>query len=70
MISGVTLTKGNVVGNGGAIDSTESLTLINSVVSGNTSSGFGGGINFSGTNAKLAIINCQVLDDSAGDSGC
>ena len=43
-ISGLTLTNGYTTGNGGAIYSTERLTVQDSIISGNTASGNGGGI--------------------------
>jgi len=66
-ISGLSIVNGNL-GNGGAgIYCTESLTLKNVVISGNTSTSFGAGVNIHGnttTPPKLSIVNSLITGNS------
>ncbi|MEH6565831.1 MAG: Ig-like domain-containing protein [Halopseudomonas sp.] len=57
------------VGGGGVFGSGASLTLINSTVSGNTSSTFGGGIRNVGSGATLNLINSTVNGNSTTGAG-
>jgi hypothetical protein len=57
---------------GGAINflSNGSLTMTNSVITGNRVQGFGGAVNFtSGTNSFLTVTNSTVSNNSAGGGG-
>jgi len=64
-ISGMTITGGNSVGNGGGVDNLGTLTLTNCTVSGNSAGNRGGGVlNNSGS---LALTNCTVSDNSASN---
>ncbi|MBS0320962.1 MAG: hypothetical protein JSR18_10515 [Proteobacteria bacterium] len=71
-ISGVTLSGGNVVGNGGGIlNDGGNLTLDGVVISGNTATGTGGAI-FNAYNAagnQLSIANSTLSANHAGKSG-
>ena len=73
-ISGLTLTGGDVTGNGGAIRSSENLTVTDSTISGNsaTSSSYtttaaGGGI-FS-RSGNLTVTDSTISGNSAGGDG-
>lgn len=74
-ISGIRFTAGNGVGatnsnSGGAIQTNGgNLTLSNSIVTGNTTSGSAGGVRNSGTGSVLTIINCVFSNNTAGSSG-
>lgn len=67
VISGLSLTGGNTAGPGGAIFNKENLSLIDSVISGNTaggndtSYGGGGGLYSHITSGSLQIVNCSFL---------
>jgi hypothetical protein len=62
-ITGLRLTGGDVTGNGGAINSVESLTVTDSIVTGNASTSSGGGLYLVGGN--LAIVKATVSRNSA-----
>jgi CSLREA domain-containing protein len=67
--SGVTIRNAIVAGAGGGINALGSLTLTDSVVSGNTttgSGGNGGGINGSGS---ITLDNSRVINNTAGGDG-
>jgi hypothetical protein len=76
-ISGLSIVGGHVAGGGGgAIYCTESLTLKNVVVSGNSTGGtsltdLGGGLCVAGTasSTKVSISNCIFSNDSSGGIG-
>lgn len=74
-IDGVRFTRGNGVGavnnnSGGALQTNGgNLTLSNSIVTGNTTSGSAGGIRNSGAGSVLTIINCVFSNNTAGSSG-
>lgn len=61
-ISGMTLTEGNVTGNGGAIQNTGNLTISNCVIRQNNASAFGGGVR--STN-NLTIYRSSVLQNQS-----
>ncbi len=78
-ISGLTLTGGDVAGDGGAISNVESLTLSQSVITGNATGGFrnepygndafgfsGGGIWSDGV---LTVVDSQITTNAASQSG-
>ncbi|MEM1167585.1 MAG: Ig-like domain-containing protein [Cyanobacteria bacterium P01_H01_bin.35] len=71
-INGLTITGGNPIGGGGGIFTSENLTVQDSIISGNTSTGIagqydryesidGGGINSHG--GYLQIINTQIINN-------
>ncbi len=70
-IDGVTITGGNPIGGGGGIFTSENLTIQNSIISGNTSTGIegqydifsadGGGIDSQDSN--LTIINTHIFNN-------
>lgn len=60
----LTITGGNVGGNGGGIENLGSLTLENSTLSGNKCTSHGGGI-YNGTGGTLELTNCTVVKNSA-----
>ncbi|MGD1806506.1 choice-of-anchor Q domain-containing protein, partial [Dapis sp. BLCC M126] len=73
-INGLTITGGNPIGGGGGIFTSENLTVQDSIISGNTSTGIqgqydihksidGGGINSHG--GYLQIINSQIINNEA-----
>lgn len=64
-VSGVTLTGGDTTGGGGAIENSESLQLIDSVVTGN-SAGTGGGIYNGG---ELVLTRSAISGNRAGSGG-
>ncbi len=64
-LSGMTLSSGNVTGNGGAINNTGTLTITNSVIRDNRASAFGGGIR--STN-NLTIQNSLIDSNSSTNS--
>ena len=66
-LKSLTLTGGSTTDNGGAVFSTENLTLINSQISGNRADSSGGGIYQQG--ASLNIANSTLNNNSAKDSG-
>src|SRR5215813_9569475 len=65
-ISGLTISNGNAVSDGGGVTNDGTLTISHSTVSGNSTRGSGGGIENRGT---LTIINSTVSDNSATGSG-
>lgn len=74
-LDGLTFTRGNGVSptntnTGGAIHTNGgSLTLTNSIVTGNQTTGVSGGIRNSGTGSSLTVINCTISNNTAGSSG-
>ena len=66
-ISGLALVNGNA-SDGGAIKSFESLTLVNSIISGNTASNDGGGI-YVKTDGKFTMTATTVTGNTATDGG-
>ncbi len=66
-ISGLTLTGGDVSGDGGAIRCLENLTLTNSTISGSAATGNGGGIFSSGHN--LVVTGSTVSGNTAKYGG-
>ena len=64
-LSGMTLSGGNVTGNGGAINNTGTLTITNSVIRDNRASAFGGGIR--STNS-LTIQNSLIDSNTSTNS--
>lgn len=66
-ISGLALVNGNA-SDGGAIKSFESLTVVNSIISGNTASNDGGGI-YVQTNGKFTMTATTVTGNTAEDGG-
>jgi hypothetical protein len=66
-ISGLTLTGGDVLADGGAIRSFENLTLAGSTISGNSADGFGGGVY--SAYGDLTVIGSTVIGNSARYSG-
>ncbi|MFO0789338.1 MAG: choice-of-anchor Q domain-containing protein [Pirellulales bacterium] len=73
LVSGLTLTGGDTIGSGGAILSMESLTLVDSVLTGNASSIptaiSGGGAIYSGYGGDLTLIRCVIANNSALTEG-
>ena len=69
-ISGLTLTGGDVDGDGGAILSLENLTVTHSTISGNSAM-FGGGGIYGGYsyNGNVTVASSTISDNSAGNSG-
>jgi hypothetical protein len=73
-ISGLTLTGGHASGAsrtdsvGGAISSYEKLTLSNSVVTGNTAAGDGGGV-YTYNYGATSIVNSRISGNNAGGDG-
>jgi predicted outer membrane repeat protein len=73
LITGVALTHGSAVGDGGAILNRGAVTLTNSSLSGNTATGNGGGLanadTPSGTAPAATFTRSPISDNSAGLSG-
>ena len=72
-ISGMTLTGGNGVGSeqndaGGAIYNLGDLTLSSMVITGNTTTGFGGGV-VSLTNDTLTVMDSTFSNNTSGNQG-
>jgi serine/threonine protein kinase len=67
-MSGLSFKESNVGQLEGFIENNGTLTLINTVVSGNTSSGPGGGI-FNNNRSKLTIMNSIVSSNTAKNGG-
>jgi predicted outer membrane repeat protein len=71
-ISGLSIVNGSRGNGGGGIYCSESLTLKNVVISGNTSNAFGAGVNIHGndtTPPKISIISSQITgNQTAGSS--
>ncbi|MEM7312902.1 MAG: choice-of-anchor Q domain-containing protein, partial [Planctomycetota bacterium] len=70
-ISGLTLTGGDVTGSGGAIATSEDLTIRDAVVESNHASSRGGGVMSidPGGQARLSILNSTIHDNSSGGDG-
>ncbi|MEA3187194.1 MAG: hypothetical protein QOD99_1024 [Chthoniobacter sp.] len=71
-ISGLVLIHGNTAGNGGAIYDTESLTIKNCVISGNTSGSAGGGVEAYASDTPHSIIkvtNSLISNNHSGTGG-
>lgn len=68
-LSGMTITGGNASVGGGIADFDENLTLVDSVVTGNTSSGKAGGLWADGFNMTLTIRRTEISNNIAGDDG-
>lgn len=68
-LSGMTITGGNANIGGGIVDFDENLTLVDSVVTGNTSSGKGGGLWADGFSMTLTIRRTEISNNTAGDDG-
>ena len=68
-ISGLTFTNGDSITSGGAIRSTENLTVSDSTISGNWSSGRGGGIYSTGANSQLTLLRTIVSGNAAMSNG-
>ena len=66
-ISGLTVTGGDVTGDGGAIRSVENLTVSNSTISGSAATGKGGGI-FSANNRNLTVTGSTISGNAATDT--
>jgi len=69
LISGLTLTGGNVTGSGGAILSREDFTLSNSVVTGNTATDNGGGIDAVSSSNISGPFMTTIIDSVVSDNG-
>jgi CSLREA domain-containing protein len=67
-ISGVTVTGGNVSGNGGGIENDGTLTLLDSVISANQASGQGGGL-FNASTGNLTLTGSTLDGNRAGAEG-
>ena len=67
-ISGVKVSGAKITGNGGAFNNAGTLTVTNSIISGNTTTfgGFGGGFNNSGT---LTVTNSTISGNTATFGG-
>jgi len=69
-ISGLTITGGSATNGGGILDTDENLVLDQVAIQGNTASGNGGGVWFSGLNGSLTVtrstISGNVATDGAG----
>ena len=68
-LSGMTITGGNANIGGGIVDFDENLTLLDSVITGNTASGKGGGLWADGFNMTLTIRRTEITNNIAGDDG-
>jgi hypothetical protein len=58
-ITGLTISDGNVSGNGGGINNSGTLDLIDSTIAGSTASGVGGGM-FNNGSGNATLINCSI----------
>ena len=67
-ISNLTLTNGAVTGSGGAINSSEEVTLLETAITGNTASDDGGGI-YASAEATTNILFSELTANDAGMSG-
>ena len=65
-LSGLTLTGGDVDGNGGAIRALEELTVTSSTIFGNSAGGAGGGIY---VEEDVRITSSTISGNSAGERG-
>ncbi len=68
-ISGVTITDGNVSGNGGGLYDLGTTTLANCTISGNTASASGGGAYSQGSSVMLTLTNCTISGNTAHNGG-
>jgi parallel beta-helix repeat protein/predicted outer membrane repeat protein len=68
-LSGMTITGGNANIGGGIKNLDESLTLVDSVVTGNSSSAKGGGLWADGFNMTLTIRRSVISNNTSGDDG-
>jgi parallel beta-helix repeat protein/predicted outer membrane repeat protein len=68
-ISGLTITGGNATIGGGIVDFDENLVLDGVTITGNTSSGDGGGLWADGFALDLTISNSVISGNTAGDDG-
>ena len=70
VISGMTITGGNVTGGGGAIADRGTLTLSDTALSGNTATSSGGAImDYGASNYTLTLTDCTVTGNSATTGG-
>ncbi len=67
-ISGLTLKGGNVSSNGGSVYNNGTLTLVDSVITGNAASGEGGGI-YNTATGKLTIEGSTIAGNTARGNG-
>ncbi|MCA9232087.1 MAG: hypothetical protein KDA57_15670 [Planctomycetales bacterium] len=67
-ISGLTLTGGDVAGDGGAIFNRENLTINNSTVSGNSATNAGGGLS-NNTSGTVTVTGNTISGNTAGYQG-
>ena len=67
-ISGITFRDGNAADTGGAIYSSETLTLTNCVFFSNTAASSGGGV-YVGTKGKVTVASCRFIDNTSGNEG-
>jgi hypothetical protein len=67
-IRGLTLTGGDVMGDGGAIGNFEDLTVVESRITGNSASDSGGGV-ASYVGGRVTLHGCRVSGNSAGRYG-
>src|SRR5262249_39801390 len=68
-ISGLTLTNGKATTGGAISIGDENVTVSNCVVTGNQSTGYGGGIYVQNAAAKLNLIGCTVSNNVSSDRG-
>jgi len=68
-LSGMTITGGSANQGGGIIDFDENLTLVDSVVTGNSATGKGGGLWADGFNMTLTIRRTEISGNTSGDDG-
>ena len=68
-LSGMTITGGNASFGGGIVDFDENLTLVDSVVTGNTVGGKGGGVFADGFNMTLTIRRTVISNNISGSDG-
>ena len=67
-ISGITFRDGNAVDSGGALYSSETVTLTNCVFFSNTAGSSGGGV-YVGTKGKVTIASSRFIDNDSGNEG-
>lgn len=68
-ISGLTISGGNASIGAGVIDFDENLTLDSVTISGNTSTGDGGGLWADGFSMTLTVQNSRITGNTSGDDG-
>ena len=71
-LAGLKITGGTVTGNGGGIYSSGTLTVTNSIITGNTASSSsysGGGIYVSGSNSKLTVTYSVITGNTSAGTG-